>query len=118
MGFPELLFQVCFLLSPAFLPPLVAKTTNLISQTCMNTGFKLLYLLIYKGKVFIGSFSCRNDCMAVHFNCRKRRNAGVLPLELKLHYLSGGDFSRFQVSYDPCIVLICLLAAAWFGNNF
>lgn len=75
----------------------------------MNTGFKLLYLLIYKGKVFIGSFNCRNDCMAVHFNCRKRRNAGVLPLELKLHYLSGGVFSHLQVSYDPCIVLICLL---------
>ena len=58
---------------------LVVKTTNLESRTCMDTGFDRLHLLIYKGKVFIGSFGCRNDCMAVHFNCRKRRNAGVPP---------------------------------------
>ncbi len=34
---------------------------------------------------------------------------GFPPVELKLHYLSGGDFSHLQVSYDSCIVLICLL---------
>ena len=85
----------------------------------MASGFlKATEFLIYKGKVFIGSFGCRNDCLTVHFNCRKRRNAGFPPVELKLHYLSGGDFSHLQVSYDPCIVLVCSLAAAWFGNNF
>ena len=56
---------------------LVVKTTNLESRTCMNTGLKRLHLLIYKGKVFIGSFGCRNDCQTVHFNCRKRRDSGV-----------------------------------------
>ena len=56
---------------------LVVKTTKLESRTCMDTGFDRLHLSIYKGKVFIGSFGCRNDCMAVHFNCQKRRNAGV-----------------------------------------
>ena len=46
----------------------------------MASGFlKATEFLIYKGKVFIGSFGCRNDCLAVHFNCRKRRNAGFPP---------------------------------------
>ena len=67
---------------------MVVKTTKLISRTCMNTGLKRLHLLIYKGKVFIGSFGCRNDCQTVHFNCRKRRNAGFPPVELKLHSYS------------------------------
>ena len=81
--------------------PLVVKTTNLISQTCMNTGFKRPYLLIYKGKVFIGSFGCRNDCLAVHFNCRKRRNAGVPPWNRSTGWV-----------FYPCIVLLFSLAAA------
>ena len=61
------------------LSPLVVKTTNLETQTRMNTEVKASHLLIYKGKVFIGSFGCRNDCMAVHFNCQKRRNSGFPP---------------------------------------
>ena len=67
---------------------MVVKTTNLISRTCIDTGFEPPYLLIYRGKVFIESFGCRNDCLTVHFNCRKRRNAGFSPLELKLHSYS------------------------------
>ena len=75
---------------------LVVKTTKLISRTCIDTGFEPPYLLIYRGKVFIGSFGCRNDCLTVHFNCWKRRNAGFSPLELKLH------------SYSICcIIQIC-----------
>ena len=71
-----------------FPSPLVVKTTNLVTQTRMNSEVKASYLLIYRGKVFIGSFGCRNDCLAVHFNCRKRRNAGFSHLELKLHSYS------------------------------
>ena len=55
---------------------LVVKTTNLATQTRMNIEVKASYLLIYKGKVFIGSFGCRNDCLAVHSNCQKRRGSG------------------------------------------
>ncbi len=58
---------------------LVVKTTNLAAQTYMDSGFEWHHLLILKGKVFIGSFGCRNDCLTVHFNCRKRRNAGFPP---------------------------------------
>ena len=36
-------------------------------------------LNIYKGKIFIGSFGCRNDCLAVHFICHKRRDFEVPP---------------------------------------
>ena len=39
-----------------FLLPLVVKTTNLKAQTSMNSEVKASHLLIYKGKVFIGSF--------------------------------------------------------------
>ena len=62
-------------------PPLVVKTTKLAVQTCMNTDVKASHLLIYKGKVFIGSFGCRNDWLAVHFNCQKRRGSGFPPPE-------------------------------------
>ena len=62
-----------------FLLPLVVKTTNLKAQTRMNSEVKASHLLIYKGKVLIGSFGCRNDCLIVHFNCRKRRNTGFPP---------------------------------------
>ena len=69
---------------------LVVKTTNLKSRTCMNTGFKLLYLSIYKGKVFIGSFGCRNDCMAVHFNCQNQGSSfkwNELPCDVIYQFL-------------------------------
>ena len=47
----------------------------------MVTGLKPHHLLIYKGKIFIGSYGCRNDCLAVHFICHKRRDLGVSPPE-------------------------------------
>ena len=56
---------------------LVVKTTNLETQTRMDTAFKPQHLLIYKGKTSIGSFSCRNDCLTVHFNWKKRPDSGV-----------------------------------------
>ena len=64
-----------------FLLPLVVKTTNLKAQTRMNTEVKAPHLLIYKGKVFIGSFGCRYYCLAVHFNCQKRRDSEFPPPE-------------------------------------
>jgi hypothetical protein len=45
----------------------------------MDTRVTQRHLLIYKGKFFIGSFGCRNDCLAVHFICHKRRDSGVHP---------------------------------------
>ena len=68
-----------------FPSPLVVKTTNLVTQTRMNSEVKASYLLIYKGKVFIGSFGCRNDCLSVHFNCQKRRDSVFPPLESCKH---------------------------------
>ena len=62
-----------------FLLPLVVKTTNLATQTPMNTDVKASHLLIYKGKVLIGSFGCRNDCLSVHFKRQKRRDSGFPP---------------------------------------
>jgi len=64
-----------------FLLPLVVKTTNLKVQTRMDSEVKASHLLIYKGKVFIGSFGCRNDWLAVHFNCQKMRGSGFPPPE-------------------------------------
>ena len=68
-----------------FLLPLVVKTTNLKAQTRINSEVKASHLLIYKGKVFIGSFGYRNDCTTVHFNCQKRRDSGFPPLEQCKH---------------------------------
>ena len=62
-----------------FLLPLVVKTTNLATRTRMNSWVKAPHLLKYKGKVFIGSFGCRNDCTAVHFKRQKRRDSGFPP---------------------------------------
>ena len=81
-----------------FSSPLVVKTTNLVTQTRMNSEVKASYLLIYKGKVFIGSFGCRNDCLSVHFNCQKRRDSGFPPLESCKH------------ENTACRVFLCLQA--------
>ena len=83
----------------------------------MASGFlKATEFLIYKGKVFIGSFGCRNDCLAVHFNCQKRHNSGVPPPEhdsivarfLSLYvrfwlYYTHNSVTRESVAYDLVI---------------
>ena len=45
----------------------------------MDSEVKASHLLIYKGKVLIGSLGCRNDCMAVHFKRQKRHGSGFPP---------------------------------------
>ena len=95
---------------------LVVKTTNLESRTCMDTGFDRLHLLIYKGKVFIGSFGCRNDCLTVHFNCRKRRNAGFSPPGIEVaflfHMLYNTNLWGESCTYlwrSPCFIFALLI---------
>ena len=71
----------------------------------MDSEVKASYLLIYKGKVFIGSFGCRNDCTAVHFKRQKRRDSGFPPLEAvwtKIRSLQG--LARLQ-GCGVCTVL-------------
>jgi len=88
-----------------FLLPLVVKTTNLKAQTRMNSEVKASHLLIYKGKVLIGSFGCRNDCTAARFNRQKRRGSGFPPLEAvwtKIRSLQG--LARLQ-GCGVCTVL-------------
>ena len=71
--------------SDAFAHTLVVKTTNLATRSSMNTGVTRHHLLIYKSKIFIGSYGCRNDCLAVHFICHKRRDLGAPPPEPGRH---------------------------------
>ena len=64
----------------------------------MDSEVKAAYLLIYKGGIFIGSYGCKNDWLAVHFNCHKRRGSWLLPLSLFSLYVED-FYLQYQFSY-------------------